>query len=585
MKKRRKLSYAQSIGLFVLISVLPLYLFFIWVYRVSYTTIHKELLTSISLEGEKIVADLDRDLTNLSLRLDEMRDLQCSRRVTLEDSLIYSFYEIVSAKQELAEITTVVLLNSQVLDTIELFFPRTGSTYKSGQGWSKMDKEQHEYLSRLLREPEQRLAYMEEEGYVLYRTNRRAGASSGTTADIVMKMRISEQRIAQLFSTRLSSERRNIFLLKSDTGDLVASTNSGMAGDIVRLHADGAITSAKAISLGGAEHYALVMHSSFDVLTLCYVVSSDEVSIPMSQFTNFLVASLVLLVLVVLLLLVQSFFFLFRPVQTMLKGFAAVEQGDLTVRLEPSNTREFDALIHGFNDMAESLCQLIDQRYKLRMLAREAELRQLYTQINPHFLYNCFFTVESMLEEENYDCCIDLVHLLGEYLQYMTKIQQTTCLSEELRHANAYAEIQRIRFSERVNFLMAPVPEGWEDFEVPRLILQPLLENSFKHGINHRLDLGTIQLRFIPSAAALTIIVENDGDGLSPEDLEQIQRHATVEPSGTQGIALYNISSRIKLMGAAPEGLSFSISPLGGLAVSLTLHRDQKGLSTCTESS
>lgn len=583
MEKSRKLSYTQSIGLFVLISVIPLYLFFIWVYQASYSMIQKELLTSISLEGEKIVNDLDRDLTNLSLRLDETRDLPCVRRVMLEDSRIFSRYEIISAKQELMEITTVVLLNSQVLDSIEFFFPRTGSAYISTQSWSKMHNDQRDYLMRLLREPEGKLVYFDGT-FLLYRTNRRTGAQADSTADIAMVMQLSQQRIAQVFATRLSNERRNIFLLKSDTGELVASTNVDMANDIVRLHEEGTIPTTKTVSLGGTTHYVLAMHSTFDALTLYYVVSSDAVSVPMSQFANFLLVSLVLLALILLLLFNQSYFFLYKPVRTLLKGFRAVEEGELTARLGPTSTREFDALNHGFNNMVESLRQLIDQRYKLRMLAREAELRQLYSQINPHFLYNCFFTVASMLEEENYDCCVDLTHLLGEYLRYMTKTQQMTVrLFEELQHANAYAEIQKVRFSKRVEFAVAPIPDGWEDFKVPRLILQPLLENAFEHGVKHRLDLGVIRLDFIAAETELTITVENDGDGLSELEIEQIRRHATVEPSGVQGIALYNISSRLKLTGAVPEGLSFSVSPLGGLSVSLKLRRDQKGLSVCAE--
>lgn len=583
MEKSRKLSYTQSIGLFALISVLPLYLFFIWVYQASYSMIHKELLTSISLEGEKIVDDLDRDLTNLSLRLDETKDLPCVRRVMLEDSRIFSHYEIISAKQELMEITTVVLLNSQVLDSISFFFPRTGSTYRDAHSWSKMNDEQRDYLTRLLREPEGKLVYFGGE-FLLYRTNRRAGMHMDSTADIVMVMGLSEQRIAQLFALRVSDEQRNIFLLKSDTGELIASTNADMANDIVRLHAEGAIPTMNTISLGGIMHYALAMRSSFDALTLYYVVSSGAVSVPMSQFVNFLAVSLVLLALILLLLFIQSYFFLYKPVRTLLKGFRAVENGELAARLGPTSTREFDALNNGFNNMVESLRQLIDQRYKLRMLAREAEFRQLYSQINPHFLYNCFFTVASMLEEENYDCCVDLTHLLGEYLQYMTKTKQTTVhLFEELQHANAYAEIQKVRFSKRVNFAVAPIPDGWENFEVPRLILQPLLENAFEHGVKDRLDFGVIRLCFIDAKTELTIVVENDGDGLSELEIEQIRRHATIEPSGVQGIALYNINSRLKLMGAVPDGLSFSVSPLGGLAVSFKLRRDQKGLSVCTE--
>lgn len=179
-----------------------------------------------------------------------------------------------------------------------------------------------------------------------------------------------------------------------------------------------------------------------------------------------------------------------------------------------------------------------------------------------------------MLDEENYDCCVELANLLGQYLQYMTQGHQTTApLVDELRHAQAYAEIQKVRFSDRVDFFVSPLPKGWEGVKVPRLILQPLLENAFEHGVKNRSTTGIIGIRFIETDDSLTLIVENDGDGLSEEALALIEKHATVEPTDAQGVALFNISSRLKLMGMVPDGLSFAVSPLGGLAVSFTLHR------------
>lgn len=303
MAKVRKLSYTQSIVLFVVISVLPLYLFFMWVYQVSYSTIRKDLLTSISLEGEKIITDLDRDLSNAMLRLDETLNLQCTRRVMLEDSLIFSNYEIISAKQELAEIMIVMQLNSQVLESIELYFPRTGIAYQNPIGWSDINASQSDVLARLLQEPEQKLIEIDGE-FLIYQTNRRASSPIGRSADIIMVMRLSRQRIAQLFEMRLTNAKRNIFLIKADTGDLVTSTDDAIASDIIQLHADGSIPSPDAIRIEGRAHYALAMHSSIDALTLYYIVMEDAVSVPMSRFASFLVVSLVLLALILLLLFV-----------------------------------------------------------------------------------------------------------------------------------------------------------------------------------------------------------------------------------------------------------------------------------------
>ena len=574
MAQKRKLSYRQSIAMIALISVLPLYLYFIWVYQVSYSTIQEDLLASISIEGEKIVEDVDREISNLTLRLKECLNLLCTRRIMLEDSLIYSNYEIISAKQELAEIATVVLLNSQILESFHIFFPRTGTAYTGSSGWNAMTEAQWQQLAGFLPLAEERLVQVGGETFLL-RTNRRTASPPGRMADIMLVMRISEERLRNVFAARLPSRQRAIFLIHSDTGTLLASTNEAMGPEIARLHAQGAIPAHKTIPLADGPHYILTTQSSLDSLTLYYVVSEEAVTAPMSRFTVFLIVSLVLLALILLLLFGQSYFLLYKPVYTLLGGFRSVRQGNLNVQLSSSSTREFDALNHGFNEMTESVRHLIDQEYKLRMLAREAELRHLYSQINPHFLYNCFFTVSALLEEEDYECCAELASLLGAYLRYLTSSQRTSAkLHEEVCHAQAYANIQKMRFSQRVDFYMDALPESWQEVEVPRLILQPLLENAFEHGIKHRTQPGVIGLRFTPSRGSLTITIENDGDTLSAEQLESIRFHSVVEPSGTQGVALYNINSRLKLADSRQDGLAFAISPLGGLAVSFSLHRD-----------
>ncbi|MDR3050322.1 MAG: histidine kinase [Oscillospiraceae bacterium] len=574
MPGKRKLSYAQSIMLLALLSVIPLYLFFIMVYQDAYQTILADRLTSISLEGDKIMSDIDAELSNLLMRQKEYLALQCVRRVTLEDSRIYTNYEIISAKQEVAEMSTVVLLNSRILDAFDIYFPRTGSMYTSGGGWRTFGAPDRAYVRALVRAREGCLIRYQDE-YLLYHTNRRAFAPAGSDADVVMVMRVSKPKLVAMFAARLPNALCNLFLLQKDHGEVIASTHPDMATEVAALHGEpGALEAARAVALGGAPHYVTITDSQMDDLALYYIVAQGAVTSSLQRFVAYFIASLALLAAVLLILFLQSYFFLYRPVYKLLHGFGRVQQGDLTARLGRARTKEFDTLNQGFNTMADSLRQLIDQRYTLRLLAREAELKQLYAQINPHFLYNCFFTIQTMLEEENYDCCNDLAHLLGVYLQYLTASPQGTAkLSEEVRHAEAYARIQSMRFGTRAVFRMDALPEGWTDARTPRLVLQPLLENAFEHGIKPRKEGGVILLRFRQIAAdtkRLLISVENSGNGIAPEALDRIRRHAVSEPMDTQGVALYNISKRLLL--TDPEScLCFAQSDLGGLCVSLTL--------------
>ena len=112
------------------------------------------------------------------------------------------------------------------------------------------------------------------------------------------------------------------------------------------------------------------------------------------------------------------------------------------------------------------------------------ELKQLQSQINPHFLYNSFFNIYRLAKDEDYENLTCFTQYLGSYYQYITRsASDEVSLLDEYNHAKTYCNIQQMRFHNRLELKMAPLPEAFAGYRVPRLIMQPIIENAFEHGL------------------------------------------------------------------------------------------------------
>lgn len=132
------------------------------------------------------------------------------------------------------------------------------------------------------------------------------------------------------------------------------------------------------------------------------------------------------------------------------------------------------------NDMEDRLSRLIEEVYVQKNLTQKAQLKQLQAQINPHFLYNSFFTLSRRIKRQDYDNAEEFARHLGNYFKYLTRDgSDFIALRQEVEHAKSYATIQQARFSSRVRVCFEQLPDSCSGLMVPRLILQPLLENSF----------------------------------------------------------------------------------------------------------
>ena len=243
----------------------------------------------------------------------------------------------------------------------------------------------------------------------------------------------------------------------------------------------------------------------------------------------------------------------------------------LQTRLEPSYTDEFDRLSRHFNRMTAQLAGLIEKDYKQTILLQDAKMKHLQAQINPHFLYNSFYLLSHLVKMEDQEAAEKLSRYLGDYFRYITDQSRNVLpLQEEYDHAVIYLSIQLMRFGHRVCAEIEPVPKAFASLAVPRLILQPLLENVLEHGIEAD-DQVRVKLSFHWEGSYLRIWVEDSGSALADQTISRLNAQCESEETPA-GHALSNIHRRLAIHYGDPVcGLSFSRSPLGGLRVCLTV--------------
>lgn len=220
-----------------------------------------------------------------------------------------------------------------------------------------------------------------------------------------------------------------------------------------------------------------------------------------------------------------------------------------------SRQDEIGQLHRSFDQMTKNVKSLQNQNYEKQLLLKDATIKMLQQQINPHFLYNTLDTINWMAQKYGVEDISVMAKSLGNLFRASIKGQDDLIpLSEELSVLENYIRIQKIRFKDRLEFI-PEVPEDISDLYVPKLCIQPLVENALKHAMEYSDDICIIHVNIQVSGQKCRIRVSNTGSQFT-EDLLQKIENMQVTPQGS-GVGLTNINSRLKLLYGEEYGLQF----------------------------
>lgn len=318
---------------------------------------------------------------------------------------------------------------------------------------------------------------------------------------------------------------------------------------------------------GGKGYYIVFARSEYLNMALLRYIPEEIILKPVRNFYVWVWVFSTAAVFIILIYSFSTYKFMHKPLLELVKSFRKVESGDLNVSIGHDSNDEFGYLYKRFNDMVRNLNLLIDQVYNQKILMQRAELKQLQSQINPHFLYNSFFMINMMasIGDEN---LVPFTKQLGEYFRFVTRNSSDYIpLEDEINHAKVYTGIQQMRFSKRLEVRFAECPEKYGKLNVPRLILQPVIENAFEHGIEKKKSSGIVAVNFQEHDTELDIIVEDNGSDMTYARLAELQQALECSGKEPEITGIINIHQRIRLVYGEESGLRFFKSELGGLKV------------------
>ncbi|MCI9603732.1 MAG: sensor histidine kinase [Ruminococcus sp.] len=256
------------------------------------------------------------------------------------------------------------------------------------------------------------------------------------------------------------------------------------------------------------------------------------------------------------------------PIRELSNAMKQVEQENFDIEIQSRRKDEIGHLITSFHYMVGKIRQLICEVYQKKIEQKNAEIRALQAQINPHFLYNTLDSINWMLIERDEQDISDVVISLGEILRYAVGGQNHLVpLGSEARYIESYLFIQKNRLEDRLNYQWE-LAEDTLDVLVPRLIMQPIVENAVIHGIEPLKKGGVILMKAWIEKEMLLIRVTDNGRGMNQEELEALREKI----SGTdeiENIGMRNIQRRMELTYGQEQAME--IQSVQGEGTTITL--------------
>ncbi|MDG0789918.1 sensor histidine kinase [Cohnella ginsengisoli] len=328
---------------------------------------------------------------------------------------------------------------------------------------------------------------------------------------------------------------------------------------------------------GGKNMLASYTRSDYTNWKIVLVMPRSEIFGPLDRIkTTVLYTALVAFAFTFLL----SVFFgriITKPILNLYKTVNRLKRGDFSERVAVGPNNEIGRIAANFNAMQDELQMLIETKYVNQIKLQEVELKMLYSQINPHFLYNTLDSIRAMSDYYKVGEIGEVAQALADMFRYNTRNRdEIVTLQEELEQIDAYMKIQGIRFDDKIVYEQ-DIDEALYGFPLLKMTLQPLVENAVFHGIERKRGKGTIRIAAHSELEGVHLTVSDDGVGISDARLGELraklnwQLHREVWPDSAAegGIGVRNVYTRYAIRFG--ERMSFRIDSQKGVGTRITL--------------
>ena len=270
-----------------------------------------------------------------------------------------------------------------------------------------------------------------------------------------------------------------------------------------------------------------------------------------------------------------------RPIEELIGRMKLAEKGNFAeanlAATDDANVTmdEIGLLQRTFRLMVERINILITENYSNQLLIKETQFKALQAQINPHFLYNTLESINWIAKMNKQTQISQMVEALGMLLRNSVSVRDPILtLADEIEIVQSYITIQKFRFEERLAFSLE-IPERYRSLSIPKLTLQPLVENAIQYALEPSIGVCTITIRSYETESGLNLTVEDDGPGMPADTLVKL-RSGELQTNG-KGIGLLNIDDRIKLSFGDSYGVQVESRPGHGTRVIVRIPKQLEG--------
>lgn len=564
----------QKIVIVFIVFLVPLISMNIWVNYKGMSFSKNTMLDSAEAGASFYAKQLDKEMyfiRNQQLGFINGEDLQ---KLSFRGGSLGKYDEVRLIEQVKDRLSFLMNSSEYVLNA-GVYIASEGKTISISNGVTNTPNDEYELISKLIGVAIKPSFYLDGDRIFFIETANNDGIWSYIE---ISKVKLLEE----LHTITTLYQESEVLLGNEGLGSVFATTQDAQAiivqQQLVKLPNEQDDNMSKMEKVNGIRYFVIHNFVSSLNLSLIMYVNQNEITRSLSQFYTLYYLLFSITIIILLLYSFSVNVMIHRPLSNLGKAFRMIETDNLNLVIESKTKDEFHYLFQSFNRMAHRLKVSIKENYEQKIALQHSELKQLQSQINPHFLYNSFFNIYMMCKVGDSDSAAELSQKLGSYYQYITRSgSDEVLLNKEFQHALDYCEIQCIRFSNRISYEYTEISDQLHTVYVPRLIIQPIVENVFDHAFEDGTMNGVVYIGASYQDDIVRITVEDNGSLLTDDKIEQLQEQLAVKTKQIEKTGLINVSNRLKLIYGADSGLFVSRSQYGGLKVELIIHLENKG--------
>ena len=350
---------------------------------------------------------------------------------------------------------------------------------------------------------------------------------------------------------------------KKDTMNAIYKQLGKFGSDFLKLHVQ------------DTEFQVHSIQSSITGWTLLSILPTSVLHEKSHFIQNINATLLVIIVFAIFAISVFLSFSLTRILKILQRAFKSLKEGDMNIYVPVKGTDELAQITTGFNDMVQGMNTVIRDKFQADLLKKQAQLESLESQINPHFLYNTLSLVKDEISHGNNMKSALIIQQLSDIFRYsLAKGSHFVKVSEELNHAQKYLSIMNERYGGKFS-VHFEIEQNILDVDIPRLTIQPIVENIIKHSFDDMTSGGIIRILGKMTAWGCNIYIIDNGIGIDSSRLAamnaELSRNYEPNDKINEKIGIYNVNSRLKLYFGNDYGLQMTRSIDGGTTVKISL--------------